>query len=61
MNYLCTIREAAPQFKKTEAAMRWWLTQPGCPLRAAKLGGRLFVRQTDIDRVIEAAFEGVPA
>lgn len=61
MNDLCTIREAAPQFKKTEAAMRWWLAQPSCPIRAAKIGGRVFVRQRDIDGAIAAAFDEVPA
>ena len=56
MNDLCTIAEAAPQFKKTPAAMRWWLAQEACPIKAAKIGGRVFVRQRDIDRVITDAF-----
>jgi hypothetical protein len=56
MNDLRTIREAAPQFKKTEAAMRWWLAQESCPLRVARIGGRLFLRQSEIDRIITEAF-----
>jgi len=56
MSDLCTIAESAPQFKKTEAAMRWWLAQESCPLRVARIGGRLFIRQSEIDRVISDAF-----
>jgi hypothetical protein len=57
VNDLCTIAEAAPQFKKTAAAMRWWLAQEACPIKTAKIGGRVFVRQRDIDRVISEAFQ----
>jgi hypothetical protein len=61
VNDLCTIAEAAPQFKKTPAAMRWWLAQDTCPIKTAKTGGRIFVRQRDIDGAIAAAFDDAPA
>lgn len=54
---LRTVKECAPQFGKSEAAMRWWLAQPDCPIPTARLGGRVYARQSDIDRVIEEAFE----
>lgn len=53
---LLTIPEGAPRVRKTEAAMRWWLAQPNCPVKVAKVGGRLFVREADLDAYIEAAF-----
>ncbi len=54
---LVTVPEAAPQFRKTEPAMRWWLAQPTCPLKTAKIGGRMFVRQEDIDALLDRAFQ----
>ncbi|PZE93908.1 DNA-binding protein [Curtobacterium sp. MCLR17_039] len=56
MQKLLTIVEAAPLVRKTEAAMRWWLAQKDCPVKAAKIGGRVFVRETDIEAYIEAQF-----
>jgi hypothetical protein len=56
MTQLLTIEEAAPLVRKSEAAMRWWLRQKACPLKVAKIGGRLFIRQVDIETYIEAQF-----
>ncbi len=56
MTKLLTIEEAAPLVRKTEGAMRWWLRQKDCPIRAAKIGGRLFIRESDITAHIDAQF-----
>lgn len=56
MTKLLTIVEAAPLVRKTETAMRWWLYQKDCPIKTAKIGGRVFVRETDIEAYIEAQF-----
>ncbi|MBF4595209.1 helix-turn-helix domain-containing protein [Curtobacterium flaccumfaciens] len=56
MTKLLTIEEAAPLVRKTEGAMRWWLRQKGCPIKTAKIGGRLFIREEDITAHIEAQF-----
>lgn len=53
---LLTIGEAAPLVRKTEGAMRWWLYQNDCPVKVAKIGGRLFVREADIESYIESQF-----
>ncbi|MCS6578211.1 helix-turn-helix domain-containing protein [Curtobacterium poinsettiae] len=54
---LLTIAEAAPLVRKTEAAMRWWLNQGNCPIKTARVGGRIFLRQSDIEAYIDAQFE----
>lgn len=56
MTTLLTIAEAAPLVRKTEAAMRWWLQRETCPIKTAKIGGRVFVRAEDIEAHIEAQF-----
>lgn len=56
MTTLLTIEEAAPLVRKSEAAMRWWLRQKDCPLKAARIGGRLFLAQEQISAYIEAQF-----
>jgi len=53
---LLTIEEAAPLVRKTGAAMRWWIKQQNCPVKARKVGGRLFIRRTDLEAYIEAQF-----
>lgn len=53
---LLTIEEAAPMVRKTGAAMRWWIKQNGCPVKAAKIGGRLFIRRADLEAYIDAQF-----
>ncbi|PZF12091.1 DNA-binding protein [Curtobacterium sp. MCPF17_011] len=53
---LLTIEEAAPLVRKTETAMRWWIRQKTCPIKVAKIGGRLFIRESDIASYIEAQF-----
>lgn len=54
---LLTIEEAAPLVRKTEGAMRWWIKQKTCPIKAAKIGGRLFIRRAEIEAYIEAQFQ----
>lgn len=56
MTKLLTIEEAAPLVRKTEGAMRWWLRQANCPIKTARIGGRLFVREADINAYIDAQF-----
>lgn len=56
MTTLLTIEEAAPLVRKSQAAMRWWIRQAGCPIKVAKIGGRLFIRQSDIEAYIESQF-----
>ncbi|WIB16677.1 helix-turn-helix domain-containing protein [Curtobacterium sp. MCPF17_050] len=56
MTKLLTIVEAAPLVRKTENAMRWWLYQKDCPIKTAKIGGRLFIRESDITAYIDAQF-----
>ena len=56
MTTLLTIAEAAPLVRKTEAAMRWWLQQKTCPIKTAKIGGRVFVRAEDVESYIQAQF-----
>lgn len=57
MTKLLTIEEAAPLVRKTESAMRQWLNTKDCPLKAAKIGGRMFLRESDVTSYIEAQFE----
>ncbi|MCS6565561.1 helix-turn-helix domain-containing protein [Curtobacterium flaccumfaciens pv. flaccumfaciens] len=54
---LLTIEEAAPLFRKTQTAMRWWIRQDTCPLKVARIGGRLFLRESDCEAYIDAQFE----
>jgi len=56
MTKLLTIEEAAPLVRKTEGAMRWWLRQENCPIKTAKIGGRLFIREEDVTAHIDAQF-----
>jgi hypothetical protein len=56
MQKLLTVVEAAPRVRKTETAMRWWLAQKDCPIKTAKIGRRVFVREADIDAYINAQF-----
>jgi hypothetical protein len=56
MTALLTIVEAAHRVRKTEAAMRWWLYQKDCPVKVAKIGGRLLVRAEDIESYIKSQF-----
>lgn len=56
MQKLLTIVEAAPLLRKTESAMRWWLYQKDCPVKTAKIGGRRFVRESDLEAYVEAQF-----
>jgi hypothetical protein len=58
MTTLLTIAEAAPQFRKTEGAMRWWLRQDGCPINVIPVGSRKFVSQEAIDAFFAAALKG---
>jgi hypothetical protein len=59
MTNLLTIPEVAPRVRKTEAAARWWLSRPDCPIKVAKIGGRLFVRENDLEAYIDAQFQEV--
>jgi hypothetical protein len=56
MTQLLTIEEAAPLVRKTETAMRWWIRQPGCPIKVAKIGGRLFIRESELTGYIDRQF-----
>jgi len=58
MTHLLTIAEAAPQFRKTTDAMRWWLRQEGCPIRTIPVGRRKYVAQESIDAFFENAIKG---
>jgi uncharacterized protein Usg len=49
MPTLLTIAEAAPQFRKSQDAMRYWLRQPDCPLPVVRIGARRFITQESID------------
>ncbi|WP_167578327.1 helix-turn-helix domain-containing protein [Curtobacterium flaccumfaciens] len=60
MTKLLTIEEAAPLVRKSQAAMRWWIRQASCPITVAKIGGRLFIREADIEAYIEAQFSEAP-
>ncbi|RPE75212.1 MULTISPECIES: hypothetical protein [unclassified Frondihabitans] len=59
--HLLTIPEAAPQFRKTEPAMRFWLQTKDCPLKTLKIGGRRFVTQESIDAFFAKAIAEVAA
>jgi hypothetical protein len=61
MTKLLTVVEAAPLVRKTEGAIRWWLRQKDCPIKTAKVGGRVFVRETDVEAYIQAQFEAASA
>jgi uncharacterized protein Usg len=49
MPTLLTIAEAAPQFRKSQDAMRYWLRKSDCPIRVVAIGGRRFISQESID------------
>lgn len=55
MTTLLTIAEAAPQFRKTQEAMRWWLRKSDCPIRVISIGTRKFVSQESIDEFFAQA------
>lgn len=49
MPTLLTIAEAAPQFRKSQDAMRYWLRKKDCPIRVVEIGARRFIAQESID------------
>lgn len=49
MPTLLTIAEAAPQFRKSQDAMRYWLRQKDCPISTVDIGARRFITQESID------------
>ncbi|WP_336698246.1 hypothetical protein [Curtobacterium sp. USHLN213] len=48
---LLTVSEAAPLLRKTEAAFRWYLRQPDCPLQTRKIGRRVMIRRSDVEAI----------
>lgn len=57
MPTLLTIDEAAPQFRKSQDAMRYWLRQRNCPIRVVQIGSRRFITQESIDRFFADALQ----
>lgn len=53
---LMTLPEAAAYLNMTEKALRWQRYTEQGP-RAAKIGGRVVFRRSDVDAWIEKAFE----
>ncbi|RPE75623.1 hypothetical protein EDF28_3568 [Curtobacterium sp. PhB137] len=51
-NRINTVAEAAPQLRKTEAGLRWYLRQPDCPLKTIRMGSRIYVTQSSIDSLL---------
>jgi hypothetical protein len=49
MPTLLTIAEAAPQFRKSQDAMRYWLRKKDCPIPLVVIGARRFITQESID------------
>lgn len=49
MPTLLTIAEAAPQFRKSQDAMRYWLRKKDCPIPVVHVGARRFIAQESID------------
>lgn len=56
---LNTIEEAAPQFRKTTDAMRWWLRQQDCPIVVVSIGRLKFIPQESIDKFFADAMKEV--
>lgn len=53
---LLTFTEAASRLRKTESSLRWMM-QTGTAPKHAKIGGRIYFRETDVNRYIEEAFQ----
>jgi hypothetical protein len=50
-------KEAGPQFRKSEAAFRWWMKQPDFPLPIVRIGRRVYVTQESIDKFFADAMK----
>lgn len=59
MPTLLTINEAAPQFRKSQDAMRYWLRKRDCPIRVVEIGSRRFITQESIDQFFADAVKEV--
>lgn len=55
---LLTFKEACEQLRKSEAQGRWMLSRGDFP-RAAKIGGRLMVRASDLSAYLAEKFGDV--
>ncbi|GLB64926.1 hypothetical protein NCCP2495_28060 [Dietzia sp. NCCP-2495] len=53
---LLTVEEVAPLLRKSPSAFRWMI-QTGSAPRHAKIGGRLYWREADVEAWIDAKFE----
>ena len=61
MPTLIHLKDAAPQFGKSEESFRYWIAKADCPLKPARIGGRLMLTQEQIDAYIESAFAAANA
>lgn len=52
---LMFVDEVAAELRRSDAAVRWMISTK--QLKAAKLGGRVVVRRSDLQAFINAAFE----
>lgn len=52
---LLTLEETAALLRKTDPALRWMLAKGTAP-KHAKIGGRIYFRESDVEAFIESAF-----
>lgn len=53
---LLTFAEVAERLRKTPATARWMLSRGDFP-KTAKIGGRLMVRESDLDEYLDRKFQ----